>query len=63
MIAHLSQRAGTLPSVLRAAALLLGLALSRRFSRMLGGDVSVTSEFGAGSHFTLRVPIQPPPED
>ncbi len=34
----------------------LGLAISRHFSNMLGGDVSVTSEVGAGSVFTLRLP-------
>lgn len=31
----------------------LGLALSRRLARLMGGDISVTSELGQGSCFTL----------
>ncbi len=34
----------------------LGLALSRRFCQMMGGDVSVESEPGNGSEFTVRLP-------
>jgi PAS domain S-box-containing protein len=34
----------------------LGLAISRLFSRMLGGDILVTSELGQGSKFTLKLP-------
>ncbi|MBI3269423.1 MAG: response regulator [Planctomycetes bacterium] len=34
----------------------LGLALSRKIARMMGGDVTVTSEQGKGSAFTLRIP-------
>jgi adenylate cyclase len=33
----------------------LGLALSRKIARMMGGDVTVASEAGKGSVFTLRL--------
>jgi adenylate cyclase len=35
----------------------LGLALSRKLARMMGGDVTVASEAGKGSVFTVRLPI------
>jgi adenylate cyclase len=35
----------------------LGLALSRKLARMMGGDVTVTSELGKGSVFTVRLPV------
>jgi PAS domain S-box-containing protein len=38
----------------------LGLTISRRFCRMLGGDLTVTSESGAGSTFTIRLPAALP---
>jgi signal transduction histidine kinase len=34
----------------------LGLAITRKLARMMGGDVSVTSEHGKGSLFTVRLP-------
>jgi signal transduction histidine kinase/DNA-binding response OmpR family regulator len=36
----------------------LGLPLSRKLAQLLGGDVSVNSEVGVGSVFTVRIPIQ-----
>ena len=34
----------------------LGLAITRKLARMMGGDVTVTSEPGKGSIFTVRLP-------
>jgi signal transduction histidine kinase len=34
----------------------LGLAISRKLARMMGGDVTVASEAGKGSAFTVRLP-------
>jgi signal transduction histidine kinase len=34
----------------------LGLALSRKLARMMGGDVTVATEPGKGSVFTVRLP-------
>jgi signal transduction histidine kinase len=35
----------------------LGLTISQRFCQMMGGDISVESEKGQGSVFTVRLPI------
>jgi signal transduction histidine kinase len=40
----------------------LGLTLSRRFCRVMGGDITVTSEPGVGSAFTVTLPVNPPPD-
>jgi signal transduction histidine kinase len=37
----------------------LGLAISRRLARLLGGDISVESVLGRGSTFTIWLPVSP----
>jgi adenylate cyclase len=39
----------------------LGLAITRKLARMMGGDVTVVSEPGKGSVFTVRLPGSAPP--
>jgi signal transduction histidine kinase/DNA-binding response OmpR family regulator len=39
----------------------LGLAISRRFCRMMGGDLTVASELGKGSAFTVSLPAEVQP--
>ncbi len=36
----------------------LGLALTRRFAEMMGGEVTVESQPGIGSTFTMRLPLR-----
>jgi signal transduction histidine kinase len=41
----------------------LGLAITRKLARMMGGDVTVASEPGKGSVFTVRLPVGAPSLD
>ena len=38
----------------------LGLSIARRFCQLLGGDLTVVSEHGKGSEFTVFVPVKLP---
>ena len=35
----------------------LGLSITKQFAELLGGSISVQSEMGKGSTFTVRVPV------
>jgi signal transduction histidine kinase/ligand-binding sensor domain-containing protein len=36
----------------------LGLALSRKFCQLMGGDLTVASDYGKGSTFTVTLPVE-----
>jgi len=36
----------------------LGLALSKRYCKLMGGKISVKSEYGIGTTFTIRLPME-----
>lgn len=41
----------------------IGLALSKRFCELLGGEISVVSRLGAGSRFSVAIPLRPAADD
>jgi len=54
---------GNEPSVRRIRGSGIGLAIAKHVAEMHGGEVSVASEPGKGSAFTLRIPIRSNPDD
>lgn len=48
------------PSTRRVGGTGLGLSVTRRLARLLGGDVTVTSKVGEGSAFIVSLPLEPP---
>ncbi len=49
------------PSTRRVGGTGLGLSVTRRLARLLGGDVIVTSQVGQGSAFIVSLPLELPP--
>jgi two-component system, OmpR family, phosphate regulon sensor histidine kinase PhoR len=54
---------GNEPSVRRIRGSGIGLAITKHVAEMHGGEVTVASEPGEGSEFTLRIPIRSAPDD
>jgi PAS domain S-box-containing protein len=52
---------GERPTTRRVGGSGLGLSVSRRFARLLGGDISVTSEAGKGTDFHVELPVSSVP--
>ena len=48
------------PSTRRVGGTGLGLSVTRRLARLLGGDVGMTSAVGEGSVFTVTLPLEAP---
>jgi len=48
------------PSTRRVGGTGLGLSVTRRLARLLGGDVTVTSKVGEGSAFIVSLPLEVP---
>jgi two-component system phosphate regulon sensor histidine kinase PhoR len=54
---------GSDPSVRKIRGSGIGLSITKHVAEMHGGEVSVTSEPGKGSTFTLKIPIREKPND